>query len=156
MEVMRKLNLADLNQMVLLRVAIQNYDLKYIQQDECFLSETTLLEKTKSYIENHLDKNLFMFGLFVGDELVANCGFYFDEHFPTYNNPTGYCGYICNVFTKEEYRGRGFQKKLLKECMEYAKSRGITNFKLSTKNENAIKLYKSIGFMPMDNMYSYK
>lgn len=142
--------------MVLLRAAIQNYDLKYIQQDEVLLSENALCEKTKFYIENHLDKNLFMFGLFVDNELVANCGFYLDEHLPTYNNPTGYCGYICNVFTKEEFRGKGYQRKLLKECLQYAKNLGVTNFKLSSKNQKAIRLYRSFGFVQMDNMYGYK
>lgn len=45
MEVVRKLDLNDLEQMVNLRIAIQNHDLKYIIE--------------------HLDKNLFMFGLFI-------------------------------------------------------------------------------------------
>lgn len=156
MEVIRKLNLTDLDQMVSLRLAIQNYDLKYINDNEIILDESTLIEKTKSYIETHLDKTLFMFGLFIGDELVANCGFYLDEHFPTYNNSNGYYGYICNVFTKEEHRGKGFQRKVFDECFEYAKEMGISSFKLSSKNEIAIKMYKFFGFKQIDNMYSCK
>lgn len=154
MEVVRKLDLNDLEQMVNLRIAIQNHDLKYINKNDIVLGEDILIQKTKKYIMEHLDKNLFMFGLFINNELVANCGYYLDEHFPTYNNINGYYGYICNVFTKEEYRGRGFQKKVFNECFDYAKKIGITSFKLSSKNEIAINMYKSFGFKQIDNMYS--
>lgn len=156
MEVIRKLDLNDLEQMTNLRIAIQNHDLKYINKNDIVLSEDILIQKTKKYIMEHLDKNLFMFGLFINNELVANCGYYLDEHFPAYNNTNGYYGYICNVFTKEEYRGRGFQKEVFNKCLDYAKKMGITSFKLSSKNEIAINMYKSFGFKQIDNMYSYK
>lgn len=154
MDAVRKLELNDLEQMVNLRIAIQNYDLKYINKNDIVLSEDLLMKKTKKYINEHLDKNLFMFGLFVNNELVVNYGYYLGEHFPTYNNTNGYCGYICNVFTKEEYRGKGYQRKVFNECFNYAKKRGITKFKLSSKNEIAINMYKSFGFKQIDNMYS--
>lgn len=156
MEVVRKLDLNDLEQMINLRIAIQNYDLKYIDNNSIVLTEEQLIEKTKEYFKSHLDKNLFMFGLFIDNELVANCGFYLDEHFPTYNNANGYYGYICNVFTKEEHRGKGFQRKVFNECFDYAKKMGITSFKLSSKNEIAINMYKSFGFKQIDNIYSCK
>ena len=156
MEKIRKLDLNDLEQMTILRTAIQNYDLKYIDNNSIVLTEEQLIEKTMEYFKSHLDKNLFMFGLFIDDELVANCGFYLDEHFPTYNNTNGYYGYICNVFTKEEHRGKGYQKRVFNECFEYAKTMGITSFKLSSKNEIAIAMYKSFVFKQIDNMYSCK
>ena len=156
MEVVRKLVLDDLKQILLLRIAIQNYDLKYINNDEIILNQDQLIEKTKEYVVKNLDKNLFLFGLFIDDELVANCGFYLDEHFPTYKNKSGYLGYICNVFTKEEYRNKGYQKKVFAECLKYAKEIGITNFKLSSMNETAINMYKSFGFKRNQNTYSLK
>ena len=47
MEVVRKLVLDDLKQILLLRIAIQNYDLKYINNDEIILNQDQLIEKTK-------------------------------------------------------------------------------------------------------------
>lgn len=72
MEVVRKLDLNDLGLMVQIRVEIQNYDLRYQKGNNSVLSEKELSERTRTYIEEHLDKNLFMFGIFVGDELFAN------------------------------------------------------------------------------------
>lgn len=156
MEVIRKLELSDLNQMLTMRIGIQDYDLPFLNINETKLNREELIEKTKSYIESHLNKNLHMYGYFIDEELVANCGFYVDEHFPTYDNPNGLLGYICNVFTKEEYRGKGYQKKLFGECINSGKEMGITKFKLSSINDKAINMYKAFGFKQVDNMYCYK
>lgn len=43
MEVARKLDLNDLEQMVNLRIAIQNHDLKYINKNDIFLGEDLLI-----------------------------------------------------------------------------------------------------------------
>lgn len=156
MEVIRKLELSDLNQMITMRIGIQDYDLPFLHIDEPKLTREELSEKTKNYIENHLNKNLYMYGYFIDDELVANCGFYVDEHFPSYDNPSGLLGYICNVFTKEEHRGKGYQKQLFNECLQLGKNKGITNFKLDSINDKAIEMYKAFGFKQVDNMYCYK
>ena len=156
MKVVRKLNLDDLEQMIDLRIAIQNHDLKYLKETDVVLSEDLLIENTRKYLIEHLDKNLFMFGLFINNCLVANCGYYLDEHFPTYDNPNGCYGYICNVFTSEKYRRKGFQKEVFSECFNYAKKNGIISFKLSSKDEIAINMYKSFGFYQINDMYRCK
>lgn len=155
MEYVRKLDVLDIEQMVLLRIELQDYDLKYVKNKELIGDKDDLILQTKRYLESHLNKNLFMFGYFVGDELVANCGFYLDEHFPTYVNLNGYRGYICNVYTKEKYRGRGYQRKTFNECLNFAKKQGIISFSLSSKNEDAINMYKSFGFRPANGIYHF-
>lgn len=154
MENIRKLDLDDLNQMIVLRMLIQNYDLKYIDEKSTLINQNELEEKTKKYITENLNKTLFMFGLFIDKQLIANCGFYLDKHFPTYDNPSGMVGYICNVFTKEEYRSKGYQKKVFNYCFEYAKNLGVTKFKLSSLNEEAIKMYKQFGFKESNSVYA--
>lgn len=98
----------------------------------------------------------YMFGLFINDELIANCGFDIDRHFPTYTNKTGMTGHICNVFTKEQYRNLGYQRKVFNFCFDFAKKMGITNFSLSSVNPKAIQVYKSFGFKENNHIYSYK
>lgn len=97
-----------------------------------------------------------MFGYFLDNTLIANCGFYVDSHFPTYSNPSGITGHICNVFTLSKYRNKGYQRKIFKVCLDYAKKMGITNFQLSSRNENAINMYRLYGFIHNDHVYAYK
>lgn len=156
MEVIRKLELDDLEQIVSLIVGIQDYDFQGINLNSRILNQKELEKETIRYLEKSLNNNLVLFGYFIDEKLIANCGFYIDRHFPTYKNPTGMIGYICNVFTLEEYREKGYQKKLFKKCIECCKKMGITNFKLSSKNEKAIKMYKSFGFVEDKNQYRYK
>ncbi len=156
MEVIRKLEIDDLDDMIMLRLGIQNYDLRYIDEKSILLNPNELEIKTRDYIKENLNKTLFMFGVIVDNELVANCGFYLDRHFPTYNNSSGMLGYICNVFTREEYRNKGYQNKLFSFCFEYAKKMGITNFKLSSLNDTAINMYKKFGFKASDSTYELK
>lgn len=106
MKGVRKLELNDLE------LAIQNYNFKYINEKDIVLSEKLLMEKTKKYIEEHLD-----------------------------NNTNGYYGYIYNVFTKEEYRFKEFQRKVFNKCFEFVKKMGITSFKSSSKKEITISMY---------------
>lgn len=156
MEKLCKLELDNLDSMVDLRIGIQNYDAKFLDEKEVLISEDELREKTRDYLKKSLNNNLYMFGLFLDDKLIANCGFYIDSHFPTYNTPNGITGYICNVFTLEEYRGRGYQRKLFAVVLKYAQDMGIINFKLSSINAKAIKMYESFGFELSDHMFTYR
>lgn len=156
MELVRQLNLNDLEQIISLRIKIQEYDKKYISSNSIVLNKDELIKRTKQYLKQSLNNNLFMFGYFIENKLVANCGFYVDKHFPTYDNPSGITGYICNVFTLENYRKNGYQKKLFAVCFDHAQKMGITEFELSSLNESAIKMYKSFGFTNNDHKYTYK
>lgn len=156
MEVIRQLNFEDLEQIIDLRLKIQNYDLKYLDSNSIILNQDQLRNKTREYLKHSLNDNLYLFGYFIDDKLVANCGFYIDKHFPTYDNTSGITGYICNVFTLENYRKNGYQKKLFAVCFEHAQKMGITSFELSSLNESAIKMYKSFGFTNNDHKYTYK
>lgn len=153
MESVRQLLLSDIDQMIELRIGIQNYDLRYLDESIIIPKEEILRKKTKKYIVENLNKSLFMFGLFIDDKLVSNCGYVTDNHFPEYKNLNGKVGYICNVFTKEEYRKKGYQRKVFEYCLEFAKNNNIKVFELSSKNDYAIKMYKSFGFHLHDHMY---
>lgn len=59
---------------------------------------------------------------------------------------SGIEGYICDVFTLKEYRRKGIQTNLIKECIKFAKEKHIIELKLSSDNPEAIKIYKDLGF----------
>lgn len=93
-------------------------------------------------IKNNLNKNLFSFWCYTDNILVSICRFYIERHFPTYINDNGKIAYICNVYTKLEYRKEGYQRKAFEYCLAYAKKNRIKQFQLNSKNKIAIKFYK--------------
>ncbi len=92
-----------------------------------------------------------MFGTFIDDELVSICGFIIFKYFPQANDLGCKVAYITSVFTKEEYREKGYQRKVFEECLNFAKDLGIVRFKLSTENPKAMKMYESMGFIDDKN-----
>ena len=67
-------------------------------------------------------------------------------------------GYIYSIFVSKKWQGRGLGKLLLKQCLEAAKKKGITNISIlfDEKNNVAARLYKNAGFKPFRLMYLKK
>jgi len=57
-------------------------------------------------------------------------------------------GTINDVYVLPEFRGRGIGKRMVAECLEKFKARGVKNVRLSVLAENkaAIKLYEKLNF----------
>jgi len=79
METIKKLDLTNLDDMIDLRLGIQNYDAKFLDEQEILISEKELRERTRKYLMQSLNDNLHLFGYFIDDKLIANCGFYIDK-----------------------------------------------------------------------------
>ena len=67
----RKLEKEDIEKIIPLRIALQIYDNK----GNLGIEQKELEDKTKYFLENNIDQDLYMFGTFVDDELVSICGF---------------------------------------------------------------------------------
>lgn len=63
---------------------------------------------------------------------------------------------MCSVFTREEHRGKGYQKDTFEACLDYAKKMGIVRFELGTVNPKAIKMYEQFGFVFNQNAMKLK
>ena len=115
---------------------------------ECLNEEENhIIEYTKNYIEENLDKDLFMFGAFEQNEIVAICGYNIWNGFPSMTNHSGKIAYLCSAYTKQEYRGKGIMKDLLNNSIEKIKKQGISRVKLNTSKENAVRIYSKLGFV---------
>lgn len=92
----------------------------------------------QAFIET-LEKECYdFFVVYAGDEHVATAGF-------TYTKPEAD---ISNVCVKDSYRHRGIASRLLEYMIDTALGEGVNAFTLEVrcKNENAIGLYKKVGF----------
>lgn len=150
----RKLEKEDIEQIIPLRLALQKYDGMHHGNFE--VDEEKLGEATRKFLQENINQEIFMFGGFVDDELVSICGFNVIQELPNMENLTGKIAFICSVFTKEEYRGNGYQKKTFKICMDYAKELGMRRFELGTVNPKAIAMYKQFGFVFNKNAMKLK
>lgn len=149
----RKLEKEDIEEILPVRVALQKYD---SIQGNFVVDEEKLAEVTRKFLNENMGQEIFMFGGFVDEELVSICGFNVLKKIPSMENLTGNVAFICSVFTKEEYRGRGYQKETFRTCLDYAKSLGIVRFELGTVNPKAIEMYRKFGFVFDQNAMKLK
>ena len=63
--------------------------------------------------------------------------------------PGKYC-YIMDVIVTENFRGKGYGTALMNSAKEWAKERecSFINLDVLTNNPDAIRLYKTLGFIP--------
>jgi GNAT superfamily N-acetyltransferase len=73
----------------------------------------------------------------------------FFHNFSTFVGKPGI--YLEDLFVKQEYRGKGFGKALLKHVAKIAKEKNCGRFEWSVLdwNEPSIKFYKSLGAKPL-------
>ena len=69
---------------------------------------------------------------------------------PSFTNKIGVRGYITNVYTGPEHRGKGLAKTLLKMLLDDAKSRGIKKIWLGASKLGR-PLYEKLGFIQQES-----
>lgn len=138
----RRLRKEDIPELLNLRIEQQK------EYHECLNEEEkSILENTRKYLEENLNKDLYMFGAYINGELVSICGYIVWLSLPTMTNIEGRIAYLCSAYTKAEYRGQGIIKELLNKSLEECKKHGIKRIKLNSSKENAIKTYSKLGFV---------
>lgn len=131
----------DIEEISRLRVMQQKEDWKelYPNKDE------ELYIETKNYLEEHLNNNIYFFIEIIDNKIVATCGLQIIRYMPQCLG-SGIEGYMCDVFTLKEYRRRGIQTNLIKECIKFANENNVMKLKLSSDNPDAIRIYQRQGF----------
>lgn len=137
---MRIANKSDIEKIALIRIKQQKDDWKEQYEDKY-----DLLKTTKVYLEKHLNNDFFAFIEEIEDNMIAICCLQIIEYLPQCND-NGKQGYICNVYTDEQYRNQGIQTKLLEYVIRYSVNNKLCELDLSTDSDIAISLYKKFGF----------
>ncbi|MDR2039669.1 MAG: GNAT family N-acetyltransferase [Bacteroidales bacterium] len=91
----------------------------------------------------------------VNGKIVSTCGIAFSKKPPYYQNTSGLIGEVCNVFTEEGHRRKGFASHLLKIIVDEAKARRIGILRVSASKAGEY-LYKDFGFIKAENFYTFK
>lgn len=136
-----KATIEDIGVLTDLRIAYLNEDLGVISEENLELMQATL----PSYYEKHFNKDLMAY--VVRDEMdIVSCAFLLIVEKPI--SPsfiTGKTGTVLNVYTKPDYRKKGYAKKLITTMLEDAKAEGLSIIELKA-TEDGYSLYKSVGF----------
>ncbi len=82
-------------------------------------------------------------------EVVACGAVLFYEFPPSYTNKTGKKAYIANMFTDENFRGRGIAKELLAKLVKEVRAAGISKIWLGA-SEMGRPVYRKFGFIESD------
>lgn len=136
-----KATIEDIGVLTDLRIAYLNEDLGVISNENLELMQASL----PSYYEKHLNKDLMAY--VARDEMdIVSCAFLLIAEKPM--SPsfiTGKTGTVLNVYTKPDYRKKGYAKKLITTMLEDAKAEGLSIIELKA-TEDGYSLYKSVGF----------
>ena len=81
--------------------------------------------------------------------IIATAAIVFMDFPPSFTNKTGRTGYVANVYTADEYRGKGIAATLLEKVEQEAKKRGITMMLLHA-SEMGRKAYVKSGYEDVD------
>lgn len=119
-------------------------------QDEGQTPDIDIDEDLHRYFEKYMGSGELI--EWVAEEegrIIATAAIVFMEFPPSFNNKTGRTGYVGNVYTADEYRGKGIAGQLLEKLEEEAKARGITRLLLHASALGR-KAYLKSGYVDVD------
>ena len=132
-------------------------ELRILQQKELFKENYKIdVEKfynnTQVFLLENLNKNIYFFVKELDSKLVSMCGIQLVKYMPLHNEELVERGYVCSVYTREEYRKKGIQTHLLREVIKFSKDKNIGILELKTSNPEAVKVYHKVGFKDNNSM----
>ena len=111
-----------------------NVDFIYTFISKSYWAKGRTLETMQTCIDNSLN-----FGMYLDDQQIGYARIATDF---------GQFAYIMDLFISENYRGKGYSKKLMKAIMNSEKLKTINVWRLAT--HDAHKLYEQFGFKAID------
>ena len=124
-----------------LRIAYLQEDLGEIGAADLKLIESLL----PGYYEKHLNGDLMVYVARNEKDIVSFAFLLIVEKPMSPSFITGKTGTVLNVYTKPEYRKKGYAKKLMNMMLEDAKAENVSNIELKA-TEDGYSLYRSVGF----------
>lgn len=111
-----------------------------------------LFSKHDDYMIDFLGEDKWCYTRYNENEKIEKVWVAYFDNFPigciAYRKKANRIGEVKRLFIKNEYRGKGFSKELLKTVEYHAKEQGCTTLFLDTRItlEPAVSIYHSFGF----------
>lgn len=114
-----------------------------------------LLVANRRYYRQHIPDGTHIAVVADVDGTDAGCGaICMSDELPSPENPSGRCAYLMNIYVREEFRGRGVGRAIVRWLVEKARQLGCDKIYLET-TDCARPLYKSIGFNELPGIMIY-
>ncbi len=139
-----------------LRVEMQIEDWNKTLSDDfsCYADDFAVI--TKRHLIEKLNKSIFFGVMYFDNKPIAICALEELSELPQITVCTEKNGRHCclvSVYTKPDFRGAGYQQKLIKHLLEFAKRQGFNDITLTANTPDAIHIYEKIGFKLISNKY---
>lgn len=145
-----------INDIVTLRVEMQIEDWNNTLNKDFSSYTPQFAVITEKHIRKRLNKSLYFALMCLENIPIALCGIEELMELPQITVCTekdGRHGCIVSVYTKPQYRGKGYQQELLKYLLDNAKKENFNDITLTTNTTDAIHIYEKIGFKQISNKY---
>ena len=111
-----------------------------------------LMQRNEEFYRRHLANHTHLPFLALEDGKEAGCGaLCLTEELPSPDNPTGRCGYLMNIYVREEFREKGIGHAIVRRLVEEARIRDCHKIYLETTAEGR-PVYESLGFRDLPDM----
>ncbi len=139
----------DIEQLTELRVAYILEDFGDVDKADLEAMKVALPD----YYSRHLNNDLYIYATRKDTGEIVACAFLLIIEKPA--SPafiTGKTGTVLNVYTKPEYRHKGYAKKLMEMMLEDAAKEKVSVIELKATDEG-YRLYQSVGFEDVVSKY---
>jgi GNAT superfamily N-acetyltransferase len=140
--VYRLATLADIPQLTELRILMQ----QEIHLPRRLEAGPEYVESLRSYFVEAIPAGSYVsFVAELEDRLVSATGLVVYLRPPSLGGASGRAGYVCNVYTRPEFRGRNLAGELMQKTVEYARFHGIDRMHLGATPLGR-GIYERVGF----------
>lgn len=146
--IVEKANIEDVALLTELRLAYLNEDHGKLGKNDVEIIRRDLPD----YFKKNLNQNIFCYLIRENEEIVA-CAFLLvveKPMSPAFIN--GRTGTVLNVYTKPQYRHKGYAKEIMNKLLSEAEEKNLSVVELKS-TEDGYRLYQSVGFVDEVSKY---
>ena len=143
----RNATLEELDTLLAWRMQVLSEVFSFPKAADCIALRT----KNEAYYKEHLAKgsHTACFALNGDNGQIVGCGgICYQAEMPSPDNPSGQNGYLMNIYTLPEFRGKGIGRKIVAFLIADARRKGTGKIYLES-SRSAKNLYHKIGFTDM-------